>query len=170
VATSDEFIARRAVASDAAAVAEIYNQGIEDRVATFETTPRTASDIASWFDTAYTFVAVTDSKGQVVGFAIAHPYADRCCYQGIAEFSVYVRRSHRGQGIGRVAMVSLTEAARDAKLWKLLSRVFPENRSSLRLLENLGFRQVGIHKKHAKLDGAWRDVVLIERLIDENLD
>jgi len=67
-------------------------------------------------------------------------------------------------------MVSLTEAARDAKLWKLLSRVFPENQSSLRLLENLGFRQVGIHKKHGKLDGVWRDAVLVERLIDENLD
>jgi L-amino acid N-acyltransferase YncA len=165
-----EFIARPAVAGDALAVAEIYTQGIEDRVATFETEPRTAADIEPWFETANTFVTVVDSTNDIVGYAVAHPYADRCCYRGIAEFSVYVRRSHRGRGVGRVAMEALIAAAKDAKLWKLLSRVFPENRASLGLLERMGFTQIGIHSKHGKLDGAWRDVVIVERLIPENID
>jgi len=167
---SSEFVARRAVAGDAAAVAEIYSQGIEDRVATFETEPRTAADVEPWLRTAYAFVTVIDSANEIVGYAVAHPYADRCCYRGIAEFSVYVRRSHRGRGVGRVAMEALIETSRDAKLWKLMSRVFPENRASLSLMARMGFTQIGVHMKHGKLDGAWRDVVVIERLIPENID
>ncbi len=164
-----QFIARDAVESDALAVAAIYNEGIEDRIATFETDLRSAADIEAWFRSSSAFVAVTDAAGELVGYAVAHPYADRCCYRGIGEFSVYVRRSHRGHGIGRVAMEALLDAAQGAKLWKLLSRVFPENRASLGLLKRLGFREVGILEKHGKLDGVWRDVVVVERLIAENI-
>ena len=167
---SSEFVARPAAASDAPAVAEIYTQGIEDRVATFETEPRTAADIEPWFGTAYAFVTVVDAANEIVGYAVAHPYADRRCYRGIAEFSVYVRRSHRGRGVGRVAMEALIQASKDAHLWKLVSRVFPENRASLSLMARMGFAQIGVHVKHGKLDGAWRDVVVIERLIPENID
>ncbi|HEX4081257.1 MAG TPA: arsinothricin resistance N-acetyltransferase ArsN1 family A [Rhizomicrobium sp.] len=165
-----EFIARPAVAADAPAVAEIYTQGIEDRIATFETDPRTAADIEPWFGTANAFVTVIDRANEIVGYAVAHPYADRRCYRGIAEFSVYVRRSHRGRGVGRVAMEALIAASKDARLWKLLSRVFPENRASLSLLERMGFARIGVHMKHGKLDGAWKDVVVVERLIPENID
>ena len=170
LSNSSEFFARRAVANDAPAVAEIYTEGIEDRIATFETEPRTAADIGPWLRTAYAFVTVLDSANEIVGYAVAHPYADRCCYRGIAEFSVYVRRSHRGRGVGRVAMEALIESSKEARLWKLMSRVFPENRASLNLMERMGFTQIGVHKKHGKLDGAWRDVVVIERLIPENID
>jgi L-amino acid N-acyltransferase YncA len=161
---------RPARRDDAAAITEIYNQGIEDRIATFETEPRSVADVLAWFDHAPAFVAVEDAAGEVAGYAVAHPYSDRCCYQGIGEFSVYVRRSHRGQGVGAVAMTALIEAAREAKLWKLLSRVFPENRASLGLMAAMGFKELGLHEKHGKLDGIWRDVVLIERLIPENID
>jgi phosphinothricin acetyltransferase len=105
-----------------------------------------------------------------VGYAVAHPYADRCCYRGIGEFSVYVRRANRGQGVGRVAMGALIEASRGKGLWKLLSRVFPENTASLALLNRMGFDEIGVHRKHGKLDGQWRDTVIVERLIPENLD
>lgn len=159
---------RPARPADAAAVAEIYSQGIEDRVATFETEPRTAADIAPWFDHALAFVSVEDGAGEVLGYAVAHRYADRCCYAGIGEFSVYVRRSHRGAGVGAVAMAALIEAARAKGLWKLLSRVFPENRASLALMARSGFREVGVHEKHGKLDGVWMDTVIVERLIEEN--
>src|SRR5258706_15028535 len=125
--------ARPARRQDAAAICEIYNQGIEDRVATFETDPRAVADIEAWFDSAYAIISVEDAAGEVAGYAVAHPYADRCCYRGIGEFSVYVRRSHRGRGVGQVAMTALIEASRESKLWKLLSRVFPENRASLNL-------------------------------------
>jgi phosphinothricin acetyltransferase len=161
---------RPAERHDAAAIAEIYNQGIEDRVGTFETEPRTVAQIEAWFDEALVIVAVDDHAGQVVGYAVAHPYADRCCYRGIGEFSVYVRRANRGQGVGRVAMGALIEASRGKGLWKLLSRVFPENTASLALLNRMGFDEIGVHRKHGKLDGQWRDTVIVERLIPENLD
>lgn len=162
--------ARAAERRDAAAIAEIYNQGIEDRVGTFETEPRTVGQIEAWFDSAKAIVAVEDEAGEVVGYAVAHPYADRCCYAGIGEFSVYVRRQARGRGVGREAMAGLIAAAREAGLWKLMSRVFPENRASLALLAWSGFKEIGVHEKHGKLDGVWRDVVIVERLIPENLD
>jgi phosphinothricin acetyltransferase len=106
----------------------------------------------------------------VAGYAVAHPYADRCCYRGIGEFSVYVRRSQRGRGVGQAAMQALIEASRQGGLWKLLSRVFPENRASLALMARIGFRDLGTHEKHGKLDGVWRDTVIVELLIPENLD
>ncbi len=161
---------RPARREDAAAICEIYNQGIEDRVATFETEPRVVADIEAWFGRAYAIVAVVDPDGAVAGYAVAHPYADRCCYRGIGEFSVYVRRSHRGQGVGAIAMAGLIDAARAAGLWKLLSRVFPQNRASLALMARMGFKAIGVHEKHGKLDGVWMDTVIVERLIPENLD
>ncbi|MEW5688367.1 MAG: arsinothricin resistance N-acetyltransferase ArsN1 family A [Pseudomonadota bacterium] len=162
--------ARTARRDDAAAIAEIYNQGIEDRIATFETEPRSVSQITAWFDSALALVAVDGPGGELAGYAVAHPYADRCCYRGIGEFSVYVRRENRGQGVGQVAMDALVSAAREKGLWKLLSRVFPENRASLALMARMGFDEIGVHRKHGKLDGVWMDTVIVERLIPENLD
>ena len=164
-----ELTARAARRADASAITEIYNQGIEDRVATFETELRTVADIEAWFGSAYAVVAVTDAADGVMGYAVAHPYADRCCYRGIGKFSVYVRRDARSQGAGQVAMAALLDAARDQGLWKLLSRVFPENRASLNLMARMGFKEIGVHEKHGKLDGIWRDTVIIEQLIPENL-
>lgn len=161
--------ARLGTRADAPAICEIYNQGIEDRVATFETTPRTVEQIVGWFDGGHPIVVVEDANGAVVGYAATFAYADRCCYAGIAEFSVYVRRDCRGRGVGAVAMTALIEAVTTAGFWKLLSRVFVENTASLSLLKSVGFREVGIHKKHGKLDGAWRDVLVVECLLDPNL-
>lgn len=161
--------ARAARHADAAAIAEIYNQGIADRIATFETEPRSVRDIEAWFESAPAFVSV-EADGAVVAYAVAHPYADRCCYRGIGEFSVYVERQWRGRGAGSVAMAALDAAARDAGLWKLLSRVFPQNAASLALMARSGFRRVGVHEKHGKLDGVWMDTVIVEKLIPENLD
>jgi L-amino acid N-acyltransferase YncA len=162
--------ARPARQADTAAIIEIYNQGIEDRIATFETEPRTPADILPWFDHARAFVSVTNVAGEVVGYAVAHAYSDRCCYEGIGEFSVYVRRPERGHGVGQIAMSALIEASRAAGLWKLMSRIFPENRASLSLMARMGFKEIGVHEKHGKLDGVWKDCVIVERLIPENLD
>lgn len=160
--------ARPASPDDAAILAQIYNEGIEDRVGTFETRPRTAQDVAAWFDGVHPIVVV-EAEGQgVVAFASTSGYRSRECYAGIAEFSVYVARHARGQGAGRVAMQALIEAAKAAGIWKLLSRIFVENDASRRLMASMGFREVGIYQKHARLDGQWRDVVIVERLIPEN--
>jgi L-amino acid N-acyltransferase YncA len=159
---------RPATPADAAAIAEIYNQGIEDRIATFETRPRSAEDVRAWFDGNHPIVVVEDG-GQLVAFASTSTYRSRECYAGIAEFSVYTAREARGRGAGRLAMQALIEAAEAAGFWKLVSRVFPENAASLALLRALGFREVGVYEKHAQLDGVWRDVVIVERMIPKNL-
>jgi L-amino acid N-acyltransferase YncA len=159
------FHTRRATPDDAEAIARIYNQGIADRVATFETNPRSAADVRAWFDGAHPIVVVEDNQ-MVVAFASTSTYRPRACYAGIAEFSVYVSREARGRGAGRLAMQALLAEAEQAGLWKLLSRVFVENHASRALLRSLGFREVGIYEKHARLDGAWRDVVIVERLIE----
>ncbi len=155
---------RAAEPLDAAAIAAIYNQGIEDRVATFETQPRTAADILPWFGGRYPVIAV-EEDGIVTGFAAAHPYSDRECYRGIAEVSVYVAREARGRGLGSVALEALAAAAKQAGFWKLLGRVFVENDASRKLVIRHGFREVGVHRQHAQLDGRWRDCVVVERLL-----
>jgi L-amino acid N-acyltransferase YncA len=158
--------ARTARREDAADIARIYNEGIEDRVATFETELRGEKDVLRWFDEERTMVVV-EQDGRVSAFASAFSYRPRRCYDGVREFSVYVSREARGNGLGRVALNALFEAARARGDWKLLSRVFPENRASLKLLQSLGFREVGTYVRHAKLDGQWRDVVIVEKLLDE---
>ena len=162
--------ARPARLADAPAITEIYNQGIEDRIATFETEPRVVAQIEAWFGHALAILAVEDGDGQVAGYAVAHPYSARDCYRGIGEFSVYVRREARGRGVGQVAMAALIAAAEETGMWKLMSRVFPENRASLGLMARMGFSEIGLHQKHGKLDGVWKDCVIVERLIPENVD
>src|SRR3954468_23828061 len=159
--------ARHATPEDAPVIAQIYNQGIADRVATFETSPRAAEDVRAWFDGAHPIVVVEDDQA-LIAFASTSTYRPRACYAGIAEFSVYVARSQRGRGVGRLAMQTLIAAAEQAGLWKLVSRVFVENAASRSLLQSLGFREVGIYEKHGRLDGIWRDVVIVERFIEAN--
>jgi phosphinothricin acetyltransferase len=159
---------RNATLQDAEAIAAIYNQGIEDRLATFETRPRSGDDVRAWFDGIHPIVVV-EHGGRVVAFASTSTYRPRECYQGIAEFSVYVARDGRGRGAGRLAMEALVRELARAGFWKLVSRVFTENVASLRLLRSMGFREVGIYEKHARLDGVWRDVVIVEMLISTNL-
>jgi L-amino acid N-acyltransferase YncA len=157
-------IARAATLADCAAIARIYNQGIEDRVATFETRLRSSGDIEAWFDGAHPAIAIEDA-GEVIAFAGTSLYRPRECYAGIAECSVYVDRVARGRGAGRMALAALHDAARAAGFHKLVSRVFPENVASLTMLEALGWRRVGVYYRHARLDGAWRDVVIVEKIL-----
>ena len=156
---------RSATREDAAAIALIYNQGIEDRTATFETDARSEEDVQSWFDAHHPIVVVEDND-EIIAFGSTYAYSSRPCYAGIVECSVYVRRDRRGLGAGRLAMEALLRAAEAAGFWKLTSRVFVENEPSRKLIRSLGFREVGVHEKHAKLDGVWRDVIVVERLIE----
>jgi L-amino acid N-acyltransferase YncA len=156
--------ARPALPGDAPAIARIYNEGIEDRIATFETRLRGPADIEGWFDGIHP-VVVVEKEGQVIAFAATSIYRPRACYAGVAEFSVYVARSARRLGAGKLAMQALLSAAAQAGFWKLLSRVFTENAASRALLRSLGFREVGVYERHGQLEGTWRDVVIVERLL-----
>lgn len=160
---------RLADPGDAEAIARIYNEGIADRVATFETEPRTAEEIVrSLTERAARWpTVVVERDGRVIGWASASEYRARQCYSGVAEFSVYVSRDARGSGAGQAAMDALVGECEVRGIWKLLSRVFPENEASRRLLAKVGFREVGTYRRHAKLDGEWRDTVIVERLIGE---
>ena len=161
---------RAAAVDDAAAIADIYNQGIADRVATFETEPRSAADIQRRLQDTETFPhLVAEDAGRVVGWAGLSQYRPRDCYAGIAEFSIYLDRVARGRGMGRPLLDALISAARERGYWKLVSRVFPTNTASRRLCRACGFREVGIYEKHGRLDGQWMDAVIVERLIPENL-
>lgn len=162
--------ARLATPADAASIARIYNEGIEDRVATFETRLRTPEDVEAWFDGTHPIV-VAERDRRVVGFADTSAYRPaRECYAGVAEFNVYVDRAHRGQGVGREVMAALIRESEAAGLWKLLSRVFTDNAASLGLLRSVGFSEVGVYRRHARLDGVWRDVVIVERLLGDATD
>ena len=162
--TANRFAARAASLADAEAIATIYNEGIADRIGTFETEPRSAPQIEAWFNGRHPIVVVEDG-GDLVAFASTSAYRARPCYAGIAEFSVYVARDRRGTGAGRIAMLALIEAAEAAGYWKLLSRIFPENVASRALMMKVGFREVGIYQRHGKLDGVWRDCMIVERLL-----
>lgn len=145
-------------------MARIYNEGIEDRVATFETDLRTPADIAKWFDRSHPIIVV-EEDGEVLAYASSSSSSGRCCYAGNADFSVYVARAARRRGAGVDAMNGLIEAAKGAGFTKLLSGVFPENAASRALLKRVGFREVGTYERHGKLDGVWRDVIIVERLL-----
>ncbi|MDP9361877.1 MAG: arsinothricin resistance N-acetyltransferase ArsN1 [Acidobacteriota bacterium] len=160
---------RDAAIADASVIARIYNEGIDDRVATFETRHRTADSVAQWLDGRHPVVVVEEDDGEVIAFAATSTYRPRDCYAGIAEFSVYAARAVRGRGAGRMAMDALFAAARAAGFWKLVSRVFVENTASRGLLLSVGFREVGVYERHARLDGIWRDVVIVEKLLGSGL-
>ena len=156
------------MAADAAAIARIYNDGIEDRLATFETDLRAADDVRDWIRQGFPLVVAETEDGEIAAWASASPYRpSRNAYAGIAEFSIYVGRAFRGRGAGRVTLAALIDLAEARGLWKLVSRVFPENEASLALCRSLGFRDVGVYRRHGKLDGAWRDVVIVERLLGD---
>ena len=158
--------------ADAAAIAAIYNQGIEERHATFETELRTVEHITAQLaekGDKYPTVVV-ERAGTVVAWAGVGPYRDRSCYAGIAQHSVYVERSARGTGAGRAALDGLCHECAARGFWKLLSRIFPENTASLALHERVGFRVVGVYHRHGKLDGVWRDAVIVEKLLGEAAD
>jgi L-amino acid N-acyltransferase YncA len=157
-------VVRAAQPDDAAAIAAIYNQGIEERQATFETEPRSPEDIGTALERG-DFVLVEESEGAVRGWARVSGYSDRGAYAGVGEAQVYVERVARGRGIASALIEALCEEAERRGYWKLIGKLFPENEASVALLRGRGFRDVGLHRRHGRLDGEWRDVLLVERLL-----
>jgi len=167
IPTADALRIRSARREDAPTIAAIYNAGIRGRLATFETRERSTADIEAWFTGEPHPILVGERDGRVVGWIAASGYRPRECYAGIAEFSVYVDPAARGRRVGDALMRAFLPALEAAGYWKVLSRIFPENVASIALCRRHGFREVGRYARHARLDGFWRDVVIVERLLGE---
>ena len=143
------------------AVEAIYREGIATGQATFET------EVPAWesWDEAHLPVCrlVARNEGGVVGWAALAPVSGRCVYGGVAEASVYVAETARGQGVGKALLQALVAASEQAGFWTLQAGIFPENGASLALHSVCGFRVVGRRERLGRLHGAWRDVILMER-------
>jgi phosphinothricin acetyltransferase len=163
---NDHLTIRPALARDLAGVVRVYNAGIGERIATFETQPRTVRDIAGWIDEGQPFI-VAERGGDVLGWARAGRYSDRCVYQGVGEHAVYVAPNARGQGLGRRLLLELCAESERRGLHKLTSRVFADNHSSRAAHRAAGFEEVGIQRRHGQLEGQWKDCVLVERLLGQ---
>jgi L-amino acid N-acyltransferase YncA len=163
---------RRMDAADWPAVEIIYQEGIEDGEATFETAPPhwEAFDAGKIRDPR---LVAADDDGHVIGWAAASPVSARMAYRGVIEHSVYVSRVARGRGIGSRLLEAFVAAADDAGFWTIQSSIFPENTASLRLHQAVGFRIVGTRERIARSAlgeraGQWRDTMLIERRSERN--
>jgi phosphinothricin acetyltransferase len=159
-------VIRAARAADAAAIADIYNEGIATRLATFETDPRTAADVELWLAAGDRLPLLVAEEGEaVLGWARILVYSDRPVYAGVGDVSVYVAEHSRGRGIGRALLDALQKRAKELGYWKLVGKLFTANAASAGMVRSCGWREVGMHHKHSRLDGEWRDVLLVERVL-----
>lgn len=153
---------REMAPADGERVVEVYAAGIATGIATFETTPPSWEEWDRSHLKRYRSVAV-DDQGVVIGWVAASPVSDRCVYAGVIEVSVYVDPAHRGGGVGRALLAHFVAVTETDGVWTIQAGVFPENLASLRLHEQAGFRVVGRRERIGRLDGEWKDVVLLER-------
>ena len=161
---------RPAAADDADAICRIYNQGIEDRVATLETEPRTPDERRQWLatrDPRHPVIVAEDADGTVLGWGSLNVFNAREAYRFVADFSIYVERGARGRGVGRAMLTRLIELGREHGYHKLVLSAFPTNASGMALYILLGFRTVGVYKEQGRLDGRWVDTIVMEKLLDE---
>jgi L-amino acid N-acyltransferase YncA len=143
------------------AVADIYRQGIETGDATFEMEIPTWNNWNSAHLKSCRIVACIDNE--ITGWAALTPVSGRCVYAGVAEVSVYVSNKFQGQKIGTRLLETLISESEKDGIWTLQAGIFPENKISLKLHENLGFRKMGFREKIGKMKGIWRDTILLER-------
>lgn len=162
---SDAIALRDAETRDAADISAIYNAAIAERGSTFETAPRSTADFHARIDDERFPFLVAIAGERVLGWAGLAPYSSRECYAGIAEASVYVDALSRGRGTGTALAEELAAAAEQRGFHKLVGKLFTDNLASIRLVERCGFDSVGVHRRHGELDGKWRDVLVVERLL-----
>lgn len=152
---------------DVESILLIYNQGIEDRIATLEVDQKDMDYMTNWFNshTGRYRVFVAEHEGEVIGWASLHPYSHRCAYAGVGEISVYIRRDWRGKGVGQKVLTALEEFAKENGFHKLVLATFPFNQLGQGLYRKMGFHEVGTFKKQGQLDGKWVDVMWMEKLL-----
>lgn len=163
-----ELIVRPAEPGDAASICEIYNQGIEDRVATLETRLRTTREQGDWLASRGPRhpVIVAESRGRILGWASLNAFNPRPAYDHVGDFSIYVERGERGHGVGGALMEQIERLARKLGYHKLVLAMFPWNETGLALYAHRGFREVGVYREQGRLDGRWVDTLIMEKILD----
>lgn len=159
---------RPALPSDAVEIARVYNQGIEDRLATLETTPRDADERAAWLAAKgprYPVIVVEGESETLLGWGSLNQFNPRPAYDHVVDFSVYVAREARGQGVGGMLLSELESLARTHGFHKMVLAAFPFNGAGMKLYERQGFRTVGIYQEQGMLDGRWVDTIIMEKLL-----
>ncbi|WP_410515261.1 arsinothricin resistance N-acetyltransferase ArsN1 [Paenibacillus sp. BR2-3] len=158
---------RQATSDDIQSILRIYNQGIEDRIATLETDEKDLGYMEAWFQDhqgRYS-VLVADRDGIVVGWASLNPYSHRCAYSGVADLSVYIDRESRGQGVGSSLLQALETKARELQFHKIVLFTFPFNQIGQGLYRKMGYREVGVFEKQGIMDNQYIDVMVMEKLL-----
>ena len=158
---------RPAVESDATAICDIYNQGIEDRLATLESETRTPEERRQWVAARGPRhpVVVAEDGGRVIAWGSLNAFNPREAYRHVADFSIYVERAYRGKGVGRQLLAHLIDLARALGYHKMVLSAFPFNGAGMALYERMGFRTVGIYREQGLLDGRWVDTIVMEKLL-----
>lgn len=165
---SARLLIRPAASADAGAIGAIYDEAAASGMATFATGPHTAEERRAW-------LAARDERApvwtgllgdEVVAWSALAPFSHRPWYAGVAEYTVYVARGRHGQGLGALMLAALAAEAPRFGYWKLVGMILPENAAGLALARSAGFREVGTHRAHARREGAWRDVTIVERHLE----
>jgi phosphinothricin acetyltransferase len=165
---SESLAVRRATIGDLEAIRRIYNEGIEDRVATLDREPKSLEEIAQWWSThdgRYAVFVAIDDEERVVGWASLNQFSQRCAHANIADLSVYVARRYRGKGIGYLLLTALVRQAKIDDFHKIVLHALDGNENGKRLYRKSGFSEVGVFREHGVLDGRFVDVVAMERLL-----
>ncbi len=158
---------RPATSADAPALAAIYGEGIEERQATFRTTPPPLEEMVQLIARERFPVLVAQDDEGVAGFVSVVAHATPRFYGGVGEYGLYVARRARRSGVGAALLEAACDQAQRLGYWKLVGKLFTTNEASIALARRCGFREVGVHLRHGRLEGQWRDVLLIERLLGE---
>jgi L-amino acid N-acyltransferase YncA len=158
---------RPAARGDLEAIRRIYNEGIEDHVATLDVEPKSPAEIDAWWsdhDEDYAVLVAVESAA-VVGWASLNRFSHRCAHLGVADLSVYVARERRGRGIGAELLRRLEEEARAGGFHKIVLHALDSNEYGKRLYRKRGFRKVGVFEQHGVIDGGFADVIAMEKLL-----
>ncbi len=148
-------------------MAGIYNAGIAERVATFETRTKSAAALVALIEAGH-LVLVAEREGDVIAFVKVSAYDDaNHYYSDIGEATLYVDSTARRTGVGKALMEAVAEAAEERGYYKLVGKIFTSNAPSIALVKACGWREVGVHRRHGRLDGEWKDVLVVERLLGD---
>lgn len=158
---------RLATLNDIKEVLSIYNEGIEDRIATLEASQKDLKYMIDWFNKHQDRYKVTVAElyGEVIGWASLNQYSTRKAYDGVADLSVYIKRTYRGKGIGGKLLSTIEAHGIENKFHKIILSTFPFNQLGTGLYKKKGYREVGVFKNHGKLDGEFVDVLIMEKLL-----